>query len=577
MKKKITTYTLTTFILIIIFFVFACEDHQNVIGSNLDKVPVLNQDFSFEKNDNTVKFTTNLSGQVWFTNTVNGDTYYISKGEVSVDFCHKGEYYFSCSYSVDNEIFISDTFSFVIANDNLLLCPSEYDEDKPVLNEDFSYFVYGDYIVFNTILSGNIWITHINTQTDYVFYDNMVTLTLLPGVDNKFVCSILLEGVTHTSDTITISIIIENWCTDLLQVNLTGGLGQTKTWVLDTLGLYFHNPIDFYGDEEAGGASDNVWGPWGGCKITDWMPDGYTNVSEGSISFNCGEGSVQVNLNGKVYNGYFMLDSYSRDPNFLIFTDGITSLWDNMLQGVYSYLGDLSTEMGDLYMDGTNVRLPIDKFRFDDDQYIEDDLKDVTIMHCSDSALIVRVKRTFEGGNYSTCWLLYNYIVEEYDYGKIPVAPEQPVKTTFTQSDLIGTWGYDAVAQDWIWWLDARKLNTWNTRQEMIDILVSWGGTDAADVFSAADKQSFVFNSDGTCILNGILNTYSVSNGVITFGTALTGSEFSLMWISLTGSEIYALDVQKDYEGNSYTYDGIWIGQQYDDKEESKAVHLIKK
>jgi len=72
--------------------------------------------------------------------------------------------------------------------------------------------------------------------------------------------------------------------------SLTGGVGVKKTWVLDisSIGttsvddagvatqtneyksLYFHNPVDFYGDAEAGAVNGLSWGPWGGVNLYDW-------------------------------------------------------------------------------------------------------------------------------------------------------------------------------------------------------------------------------------------------------------------------------------------------------------------
>ncbi|MFT3751450.1 MAG: hypothetical protein QM800_00675 [Paludibacter sp.] len=98
--------------------------------------------------------------------------------------------------------------------------------------------------------------------------------------------------------------------------------------------------------------------------------------------------------------------------------------------------------------------------------------------------------------------------------------------------------------------------------------LAEWGGD--VSVFAATAGNTYVFNSNGTCTLNGIANTYSVANGVITFGTDLT-NEFSLVWITLTGKVVKIADPKAGTALN-----GLWLGQQNDAKNEYKAVHIVK-
>jgi hypothetical protein len=93
--------------------------------------------------------------------------------------------------------------------------------------------------------------------------------------------------------------------------------------------------------------------------------------------------------------------------------------------------------------------------------------------------------------------------------------------------------------------------------------------------FANADQNIYVFNADGTCSLNGIANTYKVANGTITFGTPLTGKEWNLVYISLTGSSVNVLNVTS-IGTTAYTSNGIWIGQKNGDKNEDMAVQLVK-
>jgi hypothetical protein len=110
----------------------------------------------------------------------------------------------------------------------------------------------------------------------------------------------------------------------------------------------------------------------------------------------------------------------------------------------------------------------------------------------------------------------------------------------------------------------------------MIETLAGWGAEDPEAVFTAADANEYIFNGDGSCTLAGVANTYSVTDGVITFGNPLAG-ELALVWIELTGTDVSVLDVQYDVDGNPYIPDGIWIGQKNGEKAESSSIQLIKK
>jgi hypothetical protein len=174
-----------------------------------------------------------------------------------------------------------------------------------------------------------------------------------------------------------------------------------------------------------------------------------------------------------------------------------------------------------------------------------------------------------------------NFISKDYADKWVPstVAYAEPVKTTFEQADLIGTWKYNTVSQSWIGWevkgskIGGALLNNWPTRAAMLTELVSWGGDPAT--ITSTDGNLYIFNEDGTCSLNGVANTYTVSKGVITFGTPLAGTEWNLIYITLTGTKVSVLNVTSR-DDKPYTSTGIWIGQRNGDKNEDAAVQLVK-
>jgi hypothetical protein len=245
------------------------------------------------------------------------------------------------------------------------------------------------------------------------------------------------------------------------------------------------------------------------------------------------------------------------------------------------------------------VRMPMDNGRVIAGEFTDETLYNVTIISCTDSALVVAVERIKEvDGKASHCRLLYSYICDDYTYTyddpdqAETITYSAPVKTTFTASDLVGTWKYDSVPMGWIKFTQTGDQGTsipaylyeeWNTRSDVETTLISWGIASIDSAFVANDSHTYVFNNDGTCVLNGVSNTYNVTNGEITFGTTSLTNEFSISvlgtWfnITFTGSTIYAIDVN-NYGSTqaAYTYNGIWLGQKNGDVNEYKAIHLVK-
>jgi hypothetical protein len=446
---------------------------------------------------------------------------------------------------------------------------------KPVLNTDFTVVVNGNNVVLNcTMQKATSYLWELSTGDQST---QKLDTVYLPMAGTYFVkLSVSNGGDFLTSDSVEVTIaqtdvaIFESG----VWKALTGGAGVTKTWVLDTKKMYFHNPVDFYGDEEAGGSATNIWGPWGGFGINDPEP--------GEITFDATSGIAKLIMDGVTTQGKFTMSVYDRPADFLTLTanNGGVSLWENMLTNKYSYLVELSSQMADLHMPA-GVRFPLQIGRVTNDgnvnhpsQFLTEDLENVLIMHASDSALVIRVKRSFEGDNVNKCWMLYNFIVKEYDYGQV-VTYTEPVNTTFAKADLVGTWKYDQVPVDWISWSGSDNsgnvlLNAWADSSAMFT--AGWAVTSAT--FSTIANNTYVFNADGSCNLNGTANTYTYSGGVLTFGTALAGTELQIPcngWsMSLTGTEV---KVMKPTNSTG----GLWLGQRNDAKDESKCVHLVKK
>jgi len=454
---------------------------------------------------------------------------------------------------------------------------------KPVLNTDFTVTVTGNNVALNctnTAVASVLW--ELNNGVQKTNKSETVYLPLAGKY--SVVLNVSNGGDYISSDTVhfTIATTDSEYYNKGIWKALTGGSGVTKTWILDVNKKFFHKPIDFYGDATAGLSSEGKsWGPWGGFDITD--------AEVGSISFNALTGMATFNLDGVNKTGAYTFNVYDRPADIISPAMTGQTLWENMLLGKYSYLGKLSTQMGDLKM-ASGVRFPLDLTRMKNIdsktllssavypcEFLTSDLENVTIINITDSSLVVRVKRTYEGDKENKCWLLYNFIVKEYTYVPESFTYTEPIKTAFTAADLVGTWKYDAIAQDWIGWdavgtkgtiIDSKLLNDWSSGDVMKTTLAGWGAD--ITVFATTTTNTYVFNANGSCTLNGIANTYSVSKGVITFGTPLS-TEFSLVWATFTGTQ---LKVASPKIGSALN--GIWVCQKNGDKNEYSAFHLAK-
>ena len=476
-------------------------------------------------------------------------------------------------------------------------CKKDEEEEKnpnqPVLNKNFSYTVVDNDVNFETQLSGIVWFTNATFGTEYYTEDGLATVRIPLAGTYKFLCTALIDGVDYESD--TFNVVIGTTNTTFLESgiwkSLTGGPNGSKHWVLDTLGVLFHQPLDFYGDADYAPNDNGAWAPWGGVKITDWMAEGYTNICEGDITFNGVSGVATVNLNGETYSGIFTMKEKTRDPNFLAIPEanGGGSLWDRLINDPYN-LGFISAQTADLTLTG-DVRVPLDYFRATDDgQFEAADMQNVMIMSCTDSALIIRVKRSTNGGNPDPGYLLYNYIVAEYDYPE-KVVPA-PINTAFDATTLVGTWKLDtAQACGWVNYYDGALFNAWDSRTAMMTDFANWWSygdpANTAHVDSmvnglnaASELVTVTFTASSCTIHNAKFDQttatttetdytagYTVDAGVITFDSDI---ELSAIQVNLQGTEVHVIDPTNGSDK------GIWIGQKNGDKWESSLAHLIK-
>jgi hypothetical protein len=385
----------------------------------------------------------------------------------------------------------------------------------------------------------------------------------------KFVYGVESDGGLVQSDTMTLNITTTNlsYVNDPLWTMICGGVGNEKTWLLDItadgVSKYFKSPKYFLGVEENWFtyhdhiatpklSDDEIKAKYGLTKIwvydpvwkeTDWMKGEMPAADYGSMTFDLKGGGAHATVNHLTIPG-------------------------------------LGTQHGTFLLDATNHTLKLSSAVILHPSVIEsmakngwDNLKVLTL---TDDYMQLHIARS--DNDEAIC---LNFISKDYADKWVPstVTYAEPLRTSFTKDSLVGTWKYNTVCQSWIGWEEkgSKKggalLNNWPTRAAMLADLTSWGGNAAT--ITATDDDLFIFNADGTCTLNGVNNTYTVSKGVITFGTPLVGTEWSVIYITLTGTKVGILNVTSR-DNKPYKSTGIWLGQKNGDKNEDASVQLVK-
>lgn len=474
---------------------------------------------------------------------------------------------------------------------------------KPVYGEHFSVSVIGNNVTLAcTMEAATSVIWQLNNKE---YTSKTQTVNLPVKGEYSVILEVSADGLTYlASEPYTFE--IENSDLSFLAHGiwkaLTGGPENGKVWVLDLEQKYFHAIADYYGDAEAGAIAKDAWGPWGGGYVSDYDLGG-------SISFDGATSTVTLAFNGETKSGTFSFAPVQRPAaaDYLTYdTELQFDLWETgFVNGPYNYL-PLSDSIGTVQLpDG--FHFPLDSARFYNDaaagkntvnpsQFVAADLERCDIVHVSDSAMVVRVKRSYEGDDESKSWMLYNFIVKDYVYPEKEKEELFPtIDTSFDGADLNGTWELSPnQACGWVNWANNELFNTWETREAMMTDFLSWwtfGNPEAPTAVTRKDGANeaasmvTVTFADGTCTINnakyvfdeeaetGEIVTenysagYTVSEGVFAFDAEVGINAIS---IALKGTSMHVIQPVNAAE------EGFWIGMKNADKEESSLIQLVK-
>jgi hypothetical protein len=383
--------------------------------------------------------------------------------------------------------------------------------------------------------------------------------------------SALTGGGIVEKEPITISVTENNfsYVNDPLWINLTGGPGEEKSWLLDIDAKYFNGPLYFYG-------VDNGWldggGPWDpsfetGCYGDDcWMwdpayadntwlmPDG----DYGIMTFNLINGSyfsaTKPMEGGIEQDGTFFLDINSK---MLTINDA------SILRG---YKGNNAGIAG--VSNWTNY----------------------TVFTLTEDYMQLGVIRDQDIDGEPPAMLVYNFISKEYNDNWVPDEPEGPqvdegFMPEFEPGELlemltggVGTgriWELDADGNpvDWLasgagWTSSAGDSYDWGWND-------NWAAT-AADSWIRFDQFGGSLNY--TLNLNGVETTSTFSINEETNEITLGGSNTLVTdggngsWLNPTTNVITVIKAFPD----NYIEQGIWFGTSYNpDNDEWLVFHYV--
>jgi hypothetical protein len=377
-------------------------------------------------------------------------------------------------------------------------------------------------------------------------------------------------GIVY-GDTVTFEVedFYAGFISDPLWELITGGVGESKTWVLDLFpeeeapnySKYFSGPLYFYDpfftwENVAGGkdveypegtTSEEGWGSWqadwAGTK--DWLFGGSPAEDYGTMTFDLINGAnltVNHKVLGRQETGTFMLDV----DNHTLKTNDAYILHDESRDGQVVDWGD------------------------------------VRILSLTENTMQLAVVRDEALSGEGPSLLCYNFISKEYSDNWVPGEVEEPEPTlpegwkediSKTVNTAI-TWKLsESNPLDWAN-LDGSMMNGWQAPEDYPD----WLGTPDPSVYgdfsmtlnSANNSVTFV-TPDGTTSEG----TYELSEkGIYSFDVDVPS--FAVIgWASFAAdanNELRILQIEKDAAGS---VTGMWIGARSSDKDEYMAYHLV--
>lgn len=379
------------------------------------------------------------------------------------------------------------------------------------------------------------------------------TVRLAFAGNYKFVYSVSGQGGIVSADTVDLEITTNNlsYVDDPLWENLTGGVGESKTWLLDInangVSKYFNGPMYFSGD---------VW-RWGGtCSVDDdrcWIWDPVWVGNEWIAGAN-DYGTMTFSLEGSAVVTVNHMNSPGRgDEVGTYFLDA-----DNKTLS----MSDAAPLMND-WADGANI----------------DDWRLGYVISLTEDAMQIGYKDKGKDE-----FIIFNYISKEYSDNWVPEDEPEPEPEIDlgggTIEDVISvttskTWTLSPETPfNWTD-LEGNFLNSWSSLDDYPD----WAGFRAehqADVAASA----ITFHADGKVVIKesngteteGTYNTEG-GNNVVNFDGVTPNFTIGDWVVATTTDENQWKVVKTELTGSTVT--DIWFGKRDPAKPEYMVFHFV--
>lgn len=450
--------------------------------------------------------------------------------------------------------------------------PDEFNLGGVLSKSDLQYSITQDatdpnMVILESLTPGvtPLWVTPMGRSTRV-----KDTLRFPFAGEYQFVYGVESAGGLVQADTYQLNITTDNfdYVTDPLWTMLTGGVGESKTWVLDlfpkdeapSYAKYFVGPLYFYGTDDSWatvtegqtveGDSWNWKADWAGNG--SWLFGSETQLDYGTMTFDLIGGAhmtVDHKILGRQESGSFMLDA----SNHTMRTTDAYILHDAGRDGVVIDWGDLK------------------------------------VLSLTENTMQLAALRDAALSGEGACLLVYNFIAK--DYSDSWVAPDQPDPEP----------PYDGDANEDL----TTAVSTTKTWKIDMDIPYNWHGLDGSalnEVASTASDGGFAFSTwtppydeaafgavsmtltkegddGGTYSIQTLDGSYEGSYTVdesnnIDFGQPVTFFSNVGGWLTFGTTAENTLRIiisEKDAIGN---IEGIWLGQRSTDKAEYLSLHL---
>ena len=424
--------------------------------------------------------------------------------------------------------------------------PEEFNMGKILSKEDLKYSITQNaddpnMIILESLTPGMtpLWVTPMGRSTRV-----KDTVKIAFEGTYKFVYGVQSAGGFVQADTVTIVLEQNNlsYVNDPLWINLTGGVGNEKTWVADN-GNYGLAPGAMSYADPSGTVEFNDFTP-------NWEPQGNANASSdadmgwgSTMTFSLKGGAFmttnKLNEGGKQENGTFFLNV---DNHTLSTTDATILRADNYIANADNWT------------------------------------KDIKVLTLTDNQLRIAIMRTNSEGAW---WYIWNYVSKDYADNYVPEdQPDPNFDFGVDQGDLLAvtntkTWSLSSDTPfDWAN-LSGGLLNGWQSINDYPD----WAGYNSTYASSVAACQ-ISFTSDGTVktIDNDGVEAegtweLDAATNTVTF-TDITPSFKMGSWaVATTTAENQWKIVKVAKTFNTVT--DIWFGQRSTDKDEYFVFHFV--